>query len=147
MSRSCHSAWSSIPATAKPRRSRASPVRRSERIGLRLCGMADEPFWPARNGSWTSPISVCWRLRTSTANRSIEPPVTAIAVEERGVAVALDDLRADGVGREAEIGERLRLDLGRQVRVRPDRTGELAGREVGGRGDQSRPVAVELEGP
>ena len=54
-------------------------MSRSDTIGLRLCGIADEPFWPDRNGSWTSPSSVCWRLRTSTAKRSIEPPVTAIA--------------------------------------------------------------------
>ena len=52
---------------------------RSEVIGLRLWGIALEPFWPARNGSCSSPISVCWRLRISVAKRSSEPPVTAIA--------------------------------------------------------------------
>ena len=61
------------------RRSRARPAIRSDRIGLRLCGIADEPFWPERNGSWTSPISVCWRFRISVAKRSSEPPSTAIA--------------------------------------------------------------------
>ena len=55
------------------------PAIRSHRIGLRLWGMAELPFWPARNGSISSPISVCWRLRTSVAMRSSEPPVMAIA--------------------------------------------------------------------
>ena len=35
------------------------PAIRSDRIGLRLCGIAELPFWPARNGSINSPISVC----------------------------------------------------------------------------------------
>ena len=47
---------------------------------MRLWGIADEPFWPVRNGSWTSPISVCWRLRISVAKRSSDPPTIAIAV-------------------------------------------------------------------
>ena len=47
---------------------------------MRLWGIADEPFWPALNGSWSSPISVCWRLRISVAKRSSEPPTIAIAV-------------------------------------------------------------------
>ena len=55
------------------------PAIRSHRIGLRLWGIAELPFWPARNGSISSPISVCCRLRISVAKRSSEPPVTAIA--------------------------------------------------------------------
>ena len=47
---------------------------------MRLWGIALEPFWPALNGSMTSPISVCWRFRISVANRSREPPRIAIAV-------------------------------------------------------------------
>ena len=47
-----------------------------------MWGIADEPFWPALNGSMTSPISVCWRLRISVANRSRLPPRIAIAVDE-----------------------------------------------------------------
>ena len=79
MSRSCQSGWSSKAVPAYPRSSRASPAIRSDRIGLRLWGIALEPFWPAANGSWSSPISVCWRLRISVANRSSEPPRMAIA--------------------------------------------------------------------
>ena len=46
---------------------------------MRLWGIAELPFWPALNGSWSSPISVCWRLRTSVAKRSSDPPTMAIA--------------------------------------------------------------------
>ena len=50
-----------------------------------MWGIAELPFCPARNGSISSPISVCWRFRTSVAKRSSEPPVIAIA----GVGLAL----------------------------------------------------------
>ena len=46
MSRSCHSATSSSAGVTAERTMRASPVRFSARTGLRLCGMAEEPFWP-----------------------------------------------------------------------------------------------------
>ena len=46
MSRSCHSGMPSITGTTWARTTRASPQIRSERIGFRLCGIADEPFWP-----------------------------------------------------------------------------------------------------
>src|ERR1700753_1723435 len=46
MSRSCQSATCPSAAVAAERIGRAGPVRFSVRIGLRLCGMADEPFWP-----------------------------------------------------------------------------------------------------
>ena len=52
---------------------------RSVRIGLRLCGIAEEPFWPAANGSSTSRTSVFCRLRTSVAKRSSPAPAIAIA--------------------------------------------------------------------
>ena len=44
MSRSCHSATFSTAALALPRSTRARPVMRSDVIGLRLCGIALEPF-------------------------------------------------------------------------------------------------------
>ena len=79
MSRSCQSAWFSAAAAAYPRKMRASPAMRSLFTGLRFCGMAELPAWPLRNGSRTSSISVCCRLRISVANRSSVPPVIAIA--------------------------------------------------------------------
>ena len=53
---------------------------RSHTIGLRLCGMAEEPFCaPARNGSSTSRTSVRWRCLISVAKRSRPAPARAIA--------------------------------------------------------------------
>ena len=46
MSRSCQSATSSSAAWALPRSSRARPATCSDLIGLRLCGIELEPFWP-----------------------------------------------------------------------------------------------------
>ena len=46
MSRSCQRATFSSAATAFPRTTRARPLSRSAVIGLRLCGMAELPFWP-----------------------------------------------------------------------------------------------------
>ena len=57
---------------------------RSQVIGLRLCGIADEPFWPLPNGSSASRISVRWRFRISVAKRSSPAPASAIA--ERSAA-------------------------------------------------------------
>ena len=48
MSRSCQSGTFSKPTTAAARTTRASPEMRSATFGLRLCGIADEPFMPAR---------------------------------------------------------------------------------------------------
>ncbi len=44
MSRSCHSATFSKAAWALPRNTRANPEICSLLIGLRLCGIALEPF-------------------------------------------------------------------------------------------------------
>ena len=52
---------------------------RSATIGLRLCGIADEPFWPLANGSCTSRTSVRARWRISTANRSSDVATRASA--------------------------------------------------------------------
>ena len=79
MSRSCHSAMFSNAACALARISRASPTICSHPIGLRLCGIADEPFCPLPNGSSTSPISVFCRPRISSANFSSDAPVIASA--------------------------------------------------------------------
>ena len=74
MSRSCHSGTFSKPATALPRSTRARPLMRSHVIGLRLCGIAEEPFWPRANGSAASRTSLRCRWRTSVAKRSSELP-------------------------------------------------------------------------
>ena len=79
MSRSCQSATFSSEACALARSSRARPQICSQPIGLRLCGIADEPFCPFANGSSTSPISVFWRPRISSANFSSDAAVIASA--------------------------------------------------------------------
>ncbi len=79
MSRSCQSATFSSAAMALARSSRARPTICSQPIGLRLCGIADEPFWPLANGSSTSPISVFCRPRISSANFSSDAAVMASA--------------------------------------------------------------------
>ena len=80
MSRSCQSATFSSPTSAAPRTTRASPQIRSATIGLRLCGIADEPFWPLPNGSSTSRTSVRARWRISSANRSSDAASSASAI-------------------------------------------------------------------
>ena len=96
MSRSCHSATFSSAAEALPRSTRARPLMRSLVIGLRLCGIDEEPFCaPARNGSCASSTSVRWRWRISVAS-ALEPGAgERDRAEQRGVAVARDDLRRD----------------------------------------------------
>ena len=54
MSRSCQSATFSSATMALPRSTRAQAGQAFPRIGLRLCGMAREPFWPLVNGSSAS---------------------------------------------------------------------------------------------
>ena len=70
MSRSCHSATFSIAGTAMPRTRRARPVTFSVSTGLRLCGIAEEPFCPSEKNSSASSTSVRCMWRTSTASRS-----------------------------------------------------------------------------
>ena len=67
--------------------------------------------------------------------------------QQRRVPVALDDLGADRVGVEPEGGEHLRLDVGAEVAVRPDRPGDLAGPDLVDGGRQPDPAALELERP
>ncbi len=79
MSRSCQSGMFSRPTPAAARTTRASPLIRSATFGLRLCGIADEPFIPLANGSSTSRTSVRARCRISVANRSSDEAQIASA--------------------------------------------------------------------
>ena len=125
MSRSCQSGMFSRPTIAAARTTRARPEIRSATFGLRLCGIADEPFMPAANGSSTSRTSVRARWRISVANRSSD-----VAQRERreqlGVPVARDHLRRDRVRLEAEALARDALDLRIDRGIRPDGPGQLA---------------------
>ena len=58
--------------------------------GLRLCGIADEPFWPSEKNSSTSSTSVRCMWRISVASRSIDEAMTPnvaknIAWRSRGI--------------------------------------------------------------
>ena len=80
MSRSCHNATSSSAGITLARSTRASPQSCSHFTGLRLCGIALEPFCaPARNGSCTSASSVCCNRRISSAHASMPAPSDAHA--------------------------------------------------------------------
>ena len=55
------------------------PVRFSEPMGFRLCGIADDPFCPVPNDSSASRTSLRWRWRISTAMVSMVVPTRARA--------------------------------------------------------------------
>ena len=77
MSRSCQSATFSSAGMASARTIRARPQIRSVSSGFRLCGIEEEPCWPAENGSAASPTSVRWRWRISVAIISSVAAITA----------------------------------------------------------------------
>ncbi len=77
MSRSCHRATFSNPACALPRTTRASPLICSLVTGLRLCGIADEPFCFSLKNSSASRISVRCKWRISVAILSNVEAITA----------------------------------------------------------------------
>src|SRR5215210_5191353 len=54
---------------------RARPVMFSDSTGLRLCGIADEPFCPSEKNSSASSTSVRCKWRTSIASRSIDQAI------------------------------------------------------------------------
>jgi len=66
----------SSAGTTAARTIRARPVRFSDKMGLRLCGMAEEPFCPGAKYSSASRTSVRCRWRTSRARFSTEPAIT-----------------------------------------------------------------------
>ncbi len=147
MSRSCQSGTFSSPTDAAARTTRARPQIRSETIGLRLWGMAEEPFWPRPNGSSTSRTSVRARCRISSANRSSEVARSASGIQQLGVAVALQDLCRARRRLEPEplAGDPLHLRIGR--RVGADRARELADPDPFERARDAHAVSLERERP
>ena len=116
----------SRPTCAAARTTRARPQIRSATIGLRLCGIADEPFCP-----FAERLLHLAHLRArEVADLGREPVERGGDERERGeelrVPVARDDLGRDGLRLEAEplADEPLELGIGRGVRA--DRAGELA---------------------
>ena len=125
MSRSCQSATSCRPASRLERTTRARPLIVSAEIGLRLCGIADEPFWPGLKPSRTSATSVRWRWRSSTATSSHVAATADARPQELGVAVAGDHLRRRHRPQPERVAD-VALDRRVDVRVRADGAGQLA---------------------
>ena len=120
---------------------------RSAVIGLRLCGIADEPFWPRPNGSSTSRTSVRARCRISVAKRSSEEASERERRQQLRVPVALQDLRRAGRRLEAEPLAGHPLDLGVGGGVGADGARELADAQALDRAAEPLAVAVERERP
>ena len=94
MSRSCQSAMSSNAACTLAATTRARPQICSQVTGFRLCGIAELPFWPAREillgFAHFGPLQVPHFERDLLAQRRGQ---SASAADEGGVPVALDHLR------------------------------------------------------
>ena len=142
MSRSCQRATFSSAATALPRSTRARPVRRSQVMGLRLCGMALLPFWPLVKGSSASSTSVRCRCRNSAAQRSMLAPTRASVVMNSAWMSRWMTCVAMGAGRRPSLLADIRLDLGREMRAGADRAGKLAD----GHRSRARVQAVRARG-
>ena len=147
MSRSCQSATFSRPTTAYPRTTRASPQMRSATMGLRLCGIADEPFWPRPNGSSTSRTSVRARWRISSANRSREDASDASDDSSSACRSRCRICVELGAGSSPSASQVSALDLGSRRRVGADSARELSDPKPLDRSFDSLTVARELEGP
>src|SRR5205823_521758 len=106
MSRSCQSAMSSSAASACARTSRARPQTFSASTGLRLWGIAEEPFWPGANGREPAPVAP----ELGPPARALEAEGDRLGVDavrppdHERVAVALG-LHADGLPEAIDPGE------------------------------------------
>ncbi len=92
MSRSCHSATSCRPACRLPRSTRESPLIVSAAIGLRLCGIALEPFWPGLKPFLRLAQLGALQMAQLDCDQLHRRPHRGAGVEELGVAVAGDHL-------------------------------------------------------
>ena len=133
MSRSYHSATSSKATCALPFTTRARPQTRSAVMGLRLCGMALEPFWPFANGSSASMTSDCWQQAHLHGDGLQRGGRHGQAGHDLRVAVARKHLRGQRVGHKAQALAHVLLHERVDARVRAHRArdgargGHLAG--------------------
>ncbi len=147
MSRSCQSATFSSPTSAFARTTRASPQIRSATTGFRLCGIADEPFWPRPNGSCTSRDLGAREVPDLERERVERGGDDGERREQLGVTVALEDLRRARRRLEAEPLARDPLELRVGRGVRSDGAGELADADPLERASDALAAARELERP
>ena len=104
---------------------------RSHVIGLRLCGIAEEPFWPRANGSAASRTSLRCRWRISVAKRSSELPriasdASSSAWRSRATTCVATSSRPRPSSRQSEL-----LDARVDVAVRADGARQLADGDAG----------------
>ncbi len=116
---------------------RERPVRFSDSTGLRLCGIAEEPFCPSEKNSSASSTSVRCMWRISTAMRSTEEAISPRTEKIHRVAVARDHLRRDRLGHEAHGFCDMRFDARIDLRKGADGAGDGAGRDFLARRDQA----------
>ena len=115
---------------------RARPVRFSDSTGLRLCGIAEEPFWPL--GEELLRLQHLGALQV--ADFGGEPLDRRGDHAERreihGVAVARDDLRRDRLDAQAHRLGDMRFDARIDLGEGADRAGDRAGRDFLARGNE-----------
>ena len=119
----------------------------SQPIGLRLCGIAEEPFWPLPNGSSTSPISVFCRPRISSGELLERGRGNRQRRHQLGVPIALDDLRRHRRRLEAEAAADASLNVRIEVRERADRAGQFPDRDHVAGAQDAVEVALQLGVP
>ena len=146
MSRSCHSAMSSSAACRLPRNTRASPQSCSDLIGLRLCGIALEPFCALAKRLLGLAHLGALQMADLERERLDARAHRRARVEHLGVAIARQHL-----GRrnrpEAEALAHVTLDRGIDVGERADRARQLADRDRVAGAQQPLPVAPDLHRP
>ena len=116
-------------------------------MGLRLWGIALEPFCFSEKNSSASRTSVRWRWRISVAILSRVRAEDGECGDVGCVAVALDYLCGDGYGFEAQLVTNCGFVLGLEVAEGADGPGELAYAEVFGGGVEAGEVALHLGVP
>ena len=113
-------------------------------IGLRLCGIALEPFWPARNGSSTSRTSVRCRCLISCAKRSSPAPASAIALSSSAWRSRGTTWVETGSAASSSRSSTRCLVVRAERRVGADGAGDRPGRGLGEGTLQTLGVAVRL---
>ena len=125
-----------MPTSALPRSTRAQPAMRSLRIGLRLCGMAEEPFWPFAEGllglAHLGALQVAY-LGGELLDAGADERQRA---EEAAWRSRCTTWLRDRLGREAELGADQLLDARVDVGVGADGAADLADGDVVGGGAQ-----------
>ena len=103
ISRSCQRATFSIAGTTDERTRRARPVRFSVSTGLRLWGMADEPFWPSEKILFGFEHFGALQVADLGGDALDGRGDDAESREVCGMAIARDDLGRNRLDGEAEL--------------------------------------------